>query len=293
MKFRDHFLTKIIASLVCTTLVLSPVAFAQDAGKKPAGEKKTETAEKPVVEKKAEPVKKPATAKKQAAKPLKTAKKQVKETTVPKVVAAPAKPKKSAVFGPFLAEGKLGTENKDAIIARLESTISKVYNMLPRAKYLAAEKTILESRKMETCKTQECYRLVQELLRVDTMFLGEVKVVDEAARLSVSIIKYEDKKVAVKVCPNCTPAWMESEMELLAKQLIGEDLKIDVEQAIAEADKLSPMMTPPPTGKEPRKFFGLPWYYWAAGGGAVLLLALMGGGGGDGGDDTGSVAVTW
>ena len=224
-----------------------------------------------------------------------------------------AQEKPQAALGRVAALGEISETQKKIILTRVESRLSKAYDLISQEQFARAEEAAFASLDIAQCTEEQCIRRIQEILQVDRLFILQIIREGEFTQLSLNLIREDSKRVVERVCDKCSIAQLYNLIDEVATQLIAEDLAIDVKAMVAEQPEAKPEPATPlekpatPLEKEVAQIVeeeegGISFWWWVLGG-VVLAAAASGGGGGDEAapaatpastpTPTGTVAVTY
>ena len=178
-----------------------------------------------------------------------------------------------AALGRVATLGEVSEAQKKIIINRLEGFLSNFYDLVSQAQYARAEEEAFAALDLEQCTEEQCIRKIQELLQVDRLFILQIIREEEITQLTLNLVREDSKRVVEKICDRCSITQLYGEINALTRQLIAEDLGVDIKELIA-AQPSAPVQAIQPEEDE-----GLPLWVWIVGGLALAGLAASSSGG--------------
>ena len=185
---------------------------------------------------------------------------------------AAAQEKPVAALGRIASIGEVSESQKAIIFTRVESILSRAYDLISRDQYARAEEAAFAALNLEQCTEEQCIRKIQEILQVERLFVLQIIAEPGLTQLSLNLIKADSKRVVETICERCSTVQLYGEIEKLARQLIAEDLGIDIRVLIAAQPS-----TPIPAF-EAEEEGGIPLWVWIVGGLALAAAAASSGG---------------
>lgn len=190
-----------------------------------------------------------------------------------------AQEKPEAALGRVAALGKISETQKKIILTRVESQLSRAYDLISQEQYARAEEAAFKSLDLGQCTEKQCIRKIQEILQVDRLFILQIIREEEFTQLSLNLIREDSKRVIERVCDKCSIGQLYNLIDEVATQLIAEDLAIDVKAMVAEQPEPKRALAAEVAQIVEEDEGGISFWWWIAGG--LILAAAASGGGGD------------
>ena len=187
-----------------------------------------------------------------------------------------AQEKPQAALGRISVLGKITEIQKRIIFTRVESRLSKVYDLISQEQYARAEEAAFKSLDLAQCTEEQCIRKIQEILQVDRLFVLQIIREEEFTQLSLNLIREDSKRVVERICEKCSIGQLYNLIDEVAKQLIAVDLDIDLKGLVAEQPKTELEQEVAQIVEEDEG--GISIWWWILGGLAVAAAAAGGGG---------------
>ena len=188
---------------------------------------------------------------------------------------APGQDKPLAALGRIASIGEVSESQKGIILTRVESILSRAYDLISRDQYARAEEAAFAALNLEQCTAEQCIRKIQEILQVERLFVLQIIAEPGLTQLSLNLIKADSKRVVETICERCSTVQLYGKIENLARQLIAEDLAIDLKAMVAAEPEPKPSI---PFETElaqivPEEEEGISIWWWILGGLALAGLA--------------------
>ena len=187
--------------------------------------------------------------------------------------------KPEAALGRVAALGKISETQKKIILTRVESQLSKAYDLISQEQYARAEEAAFKSLDLGQCTEEQCIRKIQEILQVDRLFILQIIREEDFTQLSLNLIREDSKRVIERVCDKCSIAQLYKQIDEVTTQLIAEDLAIDVKALVAEQPEPKTALAREVAQIVEEDEAGIPLWVWIVGGLALVGAAASGGGG--------------
>ena len=139
--------------------------------------------------------------------------------------AAWSQEKPIAALGRVAVLGDISEGEKRIIANRIETFLSRSYDLISEEKFLAAEEEAFQTLEFDECTEDICVRLIQEILQVERLFILQIIREAELTQLSLVLYRSDSRRIEEDVCRECSITQLHAQAENLARLLIDEDLR--------------------------------------------------------------------
>ena len=151
------------------------------------------------------------------------------------LLAAPAfaQDKPRAALAPVAALGEISDAQRTLIYNSLRGELSSKYELVSASDYEEAEGQAFNELEAEECTAENCVRLVQEFLQLESLFVLQLTEVNRLFQISLTEYLLASNRTATNECANCSA----SELLTRIKQ-VSRNFLYTAEERLAELNQL-------------------------------------------------------
>ena len=134
-----------------------------------------------------------------------------------------AQEKPQAALGRVAALGEISETQKKIILTRVESQLSKAYDLISQEQFARAEEAAFASLDLAQCTEEQCIRKIQEILQVGRLFVLQVLREGTFTQLSLTLVGLDDRVVKADSCDNCSISALNAKVGGLVAAAVAAD----------------------------------------------------------------------
>jgi hypothetical protein len=136
-------------------------------------------------------------------------------------ISAFAKP--SAILAPLILDGQFSSKTTAGIFQNLKNVLSGEYELISGNQYKTAGRALKGKFDAGGCKTDNCVRVMQDVLRTDHFYSLELKKTGLETQLTLTHVDRDERHVMDDFCGSCDENELVKRTRFLAEQIISPD----------------------------------------------------------------------
>ena len=129
----------------------------------------------------------------------------------------------SAVLAPLILDGQFSSKITARIFQNLKNVLSRKYDVISGNKYKTASGSLKGKFDAGGCKSDECVRAMQDVLRSDNFYALELRKTKQEIQLILTHVDRDERHVMDDFCDSCDGKELVKRARFLAEQIISPD----------------------------------------------------------------------
>ena len=129
----------------------------------------------------------------------------------------------SAILAPLMLDGQFSSNTTGRIFQNLKSVLSGKYKLISGNLYKTAGKALKGKFDAGGCKTDNCVRAMQDVLRTDHFYSLELKKTGQEIQLTLTHVDRDERHLMDDFCESCDGNELVKRTRFLAEQIISPD----------------------------------------------------------------------